>query len=101
MTGTRMWHTQDSHGQILALIFRLKSLERSKLLPSCSETDDDGYPNVAHTRQSRPDSGLGFQVKVLKTFIMLFPFRSEADDDKYQNMAHIRQSRPDYGLGFQ
>jgi len=24
--------------------------------------------NVAHIRQSRPDSGLGFQVKVLKTF---------------------------------
>ena len=24
--------------------------------------------SMAHTRQSRPDSGLGFQVKVLKTF---------------------------------
>jgi len=24
--------------------------------------------NTAHVRQSRPDSGLGFQVKVLKTF---------------------------------
>ena len=25
--------------------------------------------NEAHTRQSRPDSGLGFQVNVLKTFL--------------------------------
>ena len=24
--------------------------------------------NMAHIRQSRPDSGLGFQVEVLKTF---------------------------------
>jgi len=27
-------------------------------------------PNVAHVRQSRPDSGLGFQVKVLENFCM-------------------------------
>jgi len=32
---------------------------------------------MAHTRQSRPDSGLGFQVKALKPF-KLFPVRSEA-----------------------
>jgi len=32
---------------------------------------------MAHTRQSRPDPGLGFQVKVLETF-KLFPLRSEA-----------------------
>ena len=30
--------------------------------------------NMAHIRQSRPDCGLGFQVKVLK----FFPLRSEA-----------------------
>ena len=33
---------------------------------------------MAHIRQSRPDSGLGFQVKVLHT-LQLFPLRSEAD----------------------
>ena len=33
--------------------------------------------NMAHTRQSRPDYGLGVQVEVLRTF-KLFPFRSEA-----------------------
>ena len=32
--------------------------------------------NVAHTRQSRPDYGFGFQATVLE--IKLFPFRSEA-----------------------
>ena len=32
---------------------------------------------MAHTRQSRPDSGLAFHVKVRKTF-KLFPLRSEA-----------------------
>ena len=31
--------------------------------------------NIAHTRQSRPDFGLGFQVKVL---VKLFPLYSEA-----------------------
>ena len=39
---------------------------------------------VAYIRQSRPDSGLGFQVGPYKTV----------------NSAHIRQSRPDSGLGF-
>ena len=33
--------------------------------------------NMAHTRQSRPDSDLGFQVKSLKHF-RLFPLGSEA-----------------------
>ena len=33
--------------------------------------------NMAHIRQSRPDSGLGFQVIVLKPFKLL-PLRSEA-----------------------
>jgi hypothetical protein len=32
---------------------------------------------MAHIRQSRPDSGLGFQAKVLETF-KVFPLRSEA-----------------------
>ena len=44
-----------------------------------------GRANMVHIGQSRPDSGLGFQVKSLKP----------------ANMAHIRQSRPDFGLGFQ
>ena len=34
--------------------------------------------NMAHTRQSRPDPGLGFQVKFL-TIFELFPLCSEAD----------------------
>ena len=33
--------------------------------------------NTAHIRQSRPHSGLGFQVKVLQT-LQVFPLRSEA-----------------------
>ena len=32
---------------------------------------------MAHVRQSRPDSGLGFQAKVLK-YLKLSPLRSEA-----------------------
>jgi len=31
--------------------------------------DEILIPDMAHTRQSRPDSGLDFQVKVLKTFL--------------------------------
>ena len=35
--------------------------------------------DMAHIRQSRPDSGLGFQVKVLKTcYVALFSLRSGA-----------------------
>ena len=34
---------------------------------------------MAHIRQSKPDSGLGFQVKFLKIFFKLFPLRSAAD----------------------
>ena len=37
-----------------------------------------GLANAAQTRQTRPDSGLDFQAKVLKTF-KSFPFRSEAE----------------------
>jgi hypothetical protein len=36
--------------------------------------------NLAHIRQSRPDSGLGFQVKVLKTF-QVVPFFAEAESE--------------------
>ena len=32
--------------------------------------------NMAHTKQSRPYSGIGFQVKALETF-NVFPLRSE------------------------
>ena len=34
--------------------------------------------NMAHIKQSRPDAGLGFQVKVLKSF-QVVPFCSDAD----------------------
>ena len=34
--------------------------------------------NMAHIRRSRPDSGVGFQVKVLQKF-KLFPFRSAGE----------------------
>ena len=33
----QMWHMQDSHGQILALALRQKSLQRLKLFPLRSE----------------------------------------------------------------
>ena len=39
---------------------------------------------MAHARQSRPDSGLGLQVKVRRP-----------------NMAHVRQSKSESGLGLQ
>ena len=32
------------------------------------EAEPDGFANLAHIRQRIPDSGLGLQVKVLKTF---------------------------------
>ena len=35
----RIWHIQDSQGQVLALAFRLKSLKLVKLLPLRSEAD--------------------------------------------------------------
>ena len=62
---------------------------------------------MAHVRQSRSDSCLGFQVKVIETF-QLFPLRSEADlrssggrvlvsvDLASQSVTCLRV----YGLGF-
>ena len=63
--------------------------------------------NAAHVRQSRPDSGLGFQVDALKTFqVVPFSLRSVQVPPTIWcrprrtprcrvNMAHIAQSRPD------
>ena len=62
----------------MVLALRSKSLKRFKWLPLQSEADrvrfqqprhikDSQDPILAHIRQSRPDSGLGFQVTVLKT----------------------------------
>ena len=108
----RMWHTQDSHGQIPALYIRSTPLNPFNLIPfrsgsgrlrlwgyksgvnlhdigtcgsvspysgrDCVKSLQSSYPgllpqsppacmsaNSAHIRQSRPDSGLGFQVTVL------------------------------------
>ena len=43
----RMWHIRESHGGTFKTVLRA---------------------NVAHIRQSRPNYGLGFEVKVLETF---------------------------------
>ena len=51
----------------------------------CRATSVDG-------RQSRPDSGLGFQVKACKT-IVLFPLRSEAVGNT-QSIHYSKQSTP-------
>jgi len=65
--------------------------------------------NIAHVRQSRPDSVVGFQMKSLKPF-NLFPLRAEADlraarhderETTSERIWQIRQSRLDSGLGFQ
>ena len=71
---------------------------------------------MAHVRQSRPDSGLGFKVKALET-ILLVSFslgagwcpdhrfrprrRGLGKGDEPPTVAHVRQSRPDAGLIFQ
>ena len=66
---------------------------------------------MAHTTQSRPDSGLDFQVKVLKTFqdvpSSLGEYRRAAQRRPHHpqpyccwppaHMAHTTQSRPDSG----
>ena len=52
--------------------------------------------NVAHLRQSRPDSGLDSRVNMAHTR----QSRPDSGLDFRANMAHIRQSRPDSGLGF-
>ena len=80
-----MWHIYDSHGRILAVASRQMRLEGLLLFPV---RDLGGH--AAHIRQSRPDSGCGFQANVLQTFL-LFPLR-----DLGSHAAHIRQSRPWY-----
>ena len=48
-----------------------------ELLHTCEYLKQSESANVAHTRQSRPDSGLGVQVRVVETFGW-FRVRSEA-----------------------
>jgi len=55
----------------------------------CRRTLISGRANMAHTRQSRPDSGLVFQVHVLTTF-KVFPPRAAAVG---QVSAQSRQAR--------
>ena len=80
---------QDSQGQILALVLRYTSSTPTKVFPLYSEAArfldrkascvGDRPPerqvavhvlaaSMAHIRQSRPDSGRGLQVQVLKAF---------------------------------
>ena len=58
--------------------------------------------NIAHVRQSRPKSGLGFQVKGVQTF-EVGPFSRDSGTLglEWLDVAHIRQPRPYSGLGFQ
>ena len=56
-------------------------------------------PRMAHARQSRPNSGRGFQVKVLEPF-QVVPY-SLGRTYCRENSEHMRQSRPDSGRGFQ
>ena len=53
---------------------------------------------MAHTRQSRPDSGLGVQTKVPKTFKVV-PFRVEGLWLKGQDSAPLGGSRGGSGTG--
>ena len=49
---------------------------------------------MAHIRQSRPDSGLNFQVKVLKTFKML-PLQADQEITwKHLNFINLVSSKP-------
>ena len=83
--------------------------------------------NMAHVRQSRPDSGRGFQLKDLQIFSVVryslgrgpphaetaspnrtVPMQNRQHTQPWgqplrqsSNMAHGRQSRPDSGRGFQ
>ena len=72
--------------------------------------------NSAHTKESRPDYGLGYQVNVFQPFEVVpdsvgsRPVAAVVDDEVglvqdarlgvRANTAHIRQSQPDSGLGF-
>ena len=81
----RILHMQDSQGPILALAFRLKSLFSSRCFlfarkryahshllrwtsasESASAAESLCRANMAHTRQSRPDSSIGSHGKVLQ-----------------------------------
>ena len=47
---------------------------------------------MAHTRQSKPDSGLGLQVKVLET-VFIVPFCLRAELDAISHKVFIQPSR--------
>jgi hypothetical protein len=65
-----LWHIHDSQGYILVFACDCKSFTPLGLSPLRAEArSDSGHcrANMAHTCQSRPYSGFGFQVKVLNT----------------------------------
>ena len=58
---------------------------------------------MAHVRQSRPDSGLGFQIKVLKTLYvvpLLLEIGTAEGRDGSEDHISAYLARLDYGLGF-
>ena len=64
------------------LLHSLKQIVEANPQPSSLASTLNTQPsrcraNVAHTRQSRPDYGPGFKVKVIKRF-EVFPFRSDS-----------------------
>ena len=62
------------------------------------ETVGPGSSNMAHTRQSRPDIGLGFQVKFRKPSDW-FPLRSDAAQNLSRRMTATRVSQEMVGPG--
>ena len=54
----------------------------------------DSGQNMAHPRQSRPDSGLGFQIKVLKTFkVVPYSLGSGTGGETYRGRGGRASSR--------
>ena len=81
ISSSQLWSTCEdlSKSQWLCLLPTLVYIEET---PRCDVyyqnwLIDRCRANVAHTRQSRPDSGLGFQVKG-KKYSKFFPLHSEA-----------------------
>jgi hypothetical protein len=82
-------HTKLTFEPCVAQIWSRNTLELGRNETcECILTENDclftigiEVPNVAHAWQSRPGSGLSFQVKVLKRF-KLFPVRSISDHIK-------------------
>ena len=96
----RIWHMEDSQGQILALACRLKFFEPFELFPLCSEADSQntyGGGHSAHMSGTAPGAKLQptspWPYASVRGMVLLTSVSSEADGNDSPAAKGLKQGR--------